>query len=188
MIKTVCSGGWLWNIEQFGVLLVSSVPSFYFQFECQCTWMVFRCFSTALHSFSISFAMWHSLVALPKLHSGFFPPLCPAFLFLSVLVYVLSHGVFCLTLRSPLVFFRLTGLPADCRMAVSQNFAPMEAGLLQNQTTISVSETWANKRFLLSYKNLWKSVIIVILSLNLQPAETVVLRPVFVFCRGSGTG
>lgn len=118
MIKTVCSGGWLWNIEQFGVLLVSSVPSFYFQFECQCTWMVFRCFSTALHSFSISFAMWHSLVAQPKLHSGFFPPLCPTFLFLSVLVYVVSHGVFCLTLRSPLVFFRLTGLPADCRMAV----------------------------------------------------------------------
>lgn len=47
------------------------------------------------------------------------------------------------------MFFRLAGLPADCAIAVSQNFAPMETGLLQNQNAISFFETWANKRFLL---------------------------------------
>lgn len=52
------------------------------------------------------------------------------------------------TLRSHLVFFRLTGLPADCRMSVNQNFAPMETGLLQNRTTTSVSEIKTNKKFL----------------------------------------
>lgn len=52
------------------------------------------------------------------------------------------------TLRSCLVFFRLTGLPADCMMSVNQNFAPMETGLLQNRTTISVSEIKTNKKFL----------------------------------------
>lgn len=33
-------------------------------------------------------------------------------------------------------FLSLPGLPADCRMAVSQNFAPMETGLLQNRAAV----------------------------------------------------